>query len=124
VVPFATSRRAFDYCTDVASDLMGGVPVMVVGAVDTDIAGLNRAAVRANAEDGSNSNSFTDAGHEFSPQSHAALCFIDGDFAELTELSSEPVQRVTVGYVEDTDGSSLSATIDYGTRSRLPVAAP
>ena len=61
--------------------------------------------------------------YRVTPQSQAAICLIEGLFAELTQLSSEPVQR-TVGYVEDTDGSSLSAANDYGTRSRVPVAAP
>ncbi len=121
-----TSQRALEYCVGVADDFGEDLPdpLVVVGAIDSDVAGLDRATVSAVTFDPRNGD---DSSHwpGLAPGTPATLCYLDGRFDEASQAFGVPVDRIVVGYVEDVvNGSTSAAVIDFGARQKIPVVAP
>jgi hypothetical protein len=121
-----TSPRARDHCVGVADGFGEDLPdpLVVVGAIDTDVAGLDRATVSAVTFDpGAGDASSHWPGLD--PGTPATLCFLDGRFDEASQALGVRVDRIVVGYVEDVvNGSTSSAVIDFGARQQIRVVAP
>jgi hypothetical protein len=116
--PMSPSVDAQQNCHFAAHDVTEhySTAVEVAGALETDIAGLRRAAARAitfkSGVDNADHWPGVDATFE------ATLCFLDGDFEEVPGYAG-PVERLVVGYRQHSWD-----VLDFGPKERIPIVAP